>query len=343
MRSLSHQYTRDAYPPESESLMKNVLMHFLAAWVLGSAALAHAQTYPTKSVRILVGFAPGGSTDVTARIMALELSKLWNQQVVVDNRPGASGMIGAELAAKAAPDGYTLLVSPQTSIVVAPLLFPKMTYDPIRDFATVGVVGSSPQLLVIHPSLPPKSFREFIPFATANWRQLSFGSGGIGSTPHLGSELLNLSLGIKMVHVPYKGENPALADVLGGQLPLMFTNLPVGLPFAKAGKVRGLAITSLQRSPIAPEYPTIAESGFPDFDTATWSGLYMPAATPRELVTRVNADVTKVFNLPDVKQRMLSQGLDYGMYATPESHAAYVKSEFARWGKVIKDAGVKAE
>ena len=251
--------------------------------------------------------------------------------------------IGAELAARAAPDGYTLLVSPQTSIVVAPLLFPKMTYDSIRDFATVGVVGSSPQLLVIHPSLPPKSFKEFVPFAKANWRQLSFGSGGIGSTPHLGSELLNLSLGIKMVHVPYKGENPALADVLGGQLPLMFANLPVGLPFAKAGKVRGLAITSLQRSPIAPEYPTIAESGYPDFDTATWSGLYMPAATPRDLVMRVNADVTKIFNLPDVKQRMASQGLDYGMYATPDTHAAYVKSEFARWGKVIKDAGVKAE
>ena len=343
MRSVSHQYTRDAYRPESESLMKTALMHLLAAWLLGMAALGHAQSYPAKPVRILVGFAPGGSTDVTARIMALELSKLWNQQVIVDNRPGASGMIGAELAAKAAPDGYTLLVSPQTSIVVAPLLFQKMAYDPIRDFATVGVVGSSPQLLVIHPSLPPKTFREFIPFAKANSRQLSFGSGGIGSTPHLGGELLNLSLGIKLVHVPYKGENPALADVLGGQLPLMFTNLPVGLPFAKAGKVRGLAITSLQRSPIAPEYPTIAESGFPDFDTATWSGLYMPAATPRELVTRVNADVTKVFNLPDVKQRMLSQGLDYGMYATPDAHAAYVKSEFARWGKVIKDAGVKAE
>ena len=323
--------------------MKNFLRCLLAASLLPASALSHAQAYPAKPVRVMVGFAPGGSTDVTARIMAQELSKLWNQQVIVDNRPGASGMIGAELAAKAAPDGYTLLVSPQTSIVVAPLLFQKMAYDPIKDFATVGVVGSSPQLLVIHPSLPPKNFKEFVTFAKANWRQLSFGSGGIGSTPHLGSELLNLSLKVKMVHVPYKGENPALADVLGGQLPLMFSNLPVGLPFAKSGKLRGLAITSLERSPIAPEFPTIAESGFPGFDTATWSGLYMPAATPREIVMRVNADVVKVFNQPDAKQRMLGQGLDYGMYVTPEAHAAYVKSEFTRWGKVIREAGIKAE
>ena len=322
--------------------MKSML-HLIAWLVLCAATHVCAQAYPAKTVRIMVGFAPGGSTDVTARILAQELTKLWNQQVVVDNRPGASGMIGADLAAKAAPDGYTLLVSPQTSIVVAPLLFQKMAYDAIKDFATVGVVGSTPQLLVIHPSLPPKNFKEFTAFAKSNWKQLSYGSGGIGSTPHLGSELLNLSLKIKMVHVPYKGENPALADVLGGQLPLMLSNLPVGLPYAKSGRLRGLAITSLERSPIAPEIPTIAESGIPGFDTATWSGLYAPAATPREIVMRVNADVNRVFNLPDVKQRMQSQGIDYGMHTTPEAHAAYVKSEFVRWGKVIKDAGVRVE
>ncbi len=318
-------------------------LRLIALLLLCAAAQVHAQAFPAKTVRIVVGFAPGGSTDVTARIMALELARLWSQQVVVDNRPGASGMIGAELAAKAPPDGYTLLVSPQTSIVVAPLLFQKMAYDPIKDFTTVGVVGSSPQMLVIHPSLPPKNFREFAAFAKANARQLSYGSGGIGSTPHLAGELLNLSLKIKMVHVPYKGENPALADVLGGQLPLMFSNLPVALPQARAGKLRGLAITSLQRSPTAPEYPTVAESGIPDFDTATWSGLYAPAATPREIVMRVNADVVRLFSLPEVKQRMLSQGIDYGLHTTPEAHAAFVKSEIVRWGKVIKEAGVRAE
>ncbi len=311
--------------------------------LLCAATHVVAQAYPAKAVRIVVGFAPGGSTDVTARIIAQELSRLWNQQVVVDNRPGASGMIAAELAAKAAPDGYTLLVSPQTSIVVAPLLFSKMAYDPLKDFVPVAVVGSSPQLLVIHPSLPPRNFKEFAAFAKANAKRLSLGSGGIGSTPHLAGELLNLSLGIKMVHVPYKGENPALVDVLGGQLPLMFSNLPVAMPHAKAGKLRGLAVTSLQRSAIAPEYPTVAESGIPDFDTATWSGLYMPAATPRELVTRVNADVTKALNPPEVRQRMLGQGVDYGMHTTPESHAAYVKSEIVRWGKVIKEANVRVE
>ena len=319
------------------------LSRVIVTLALCSIAQVCAQAYPAKTVRIMVGFAPGGSTDVTARILAQELTKLWNQQVVVDNRPGASGMIGADLAAKAAPDGYTLLVSPQTSIVVAPLLFQKMAYDPGRDFATVGVVGSSPQLLVIHPSLPPKDIKEFMTFAKANWKQLSFGSGGIGSTPHLGSELLNLSLKIKMVHVPYKGEVPALADVIGGQLPLMLSNLPVAVPQAKAGKLRGLAVTSLQRTPIAPEYPTIAESGIPDFDTATWSGLYIPAATPRELVMRVSADVSKVFSLPEVKQRMLSQGIDYGMHTTPDAHAAYVKSETVRWGKVVREAGVRVE
>ena len=318
-------------------------LRLIALLLLCAAAQVHAQAYPAKTVRIVVGFAPGGSTDVTARIMAQELTKLWNQQIVVDNRPGASGMIGAELVAKAPPDGYTLLVSPQTSIVVAPLLFQKMAYDPIKDFATVAVVGSSPQLLVIHPSLPPKNFKEFAVFAKVNARQLSFGSGGLGSTPHLAGELLNLSLKIKMVHVPYKGENPALADVLGGQLPLMFSNLPVAVPHAKAGKLRGLAVTSLQRSPIAPEYPTVAESGIPGFDTATWSGLYVPAATPRELIMRVSADVNKALNLPEVRQRMLSQGIDQGAATTPEAHAAFVKSEIVRWGKVIKEAGVRAE
>jgi tripartite-type tricarboxylate transporter receptor subunit TctC len=318
-------------------------LRLIALLLLCVAAHVQAQAYPAKTVRIVVGFAPGGSTDVTARIMAQELTRLWNQQVVVDNRPGASGMIGAELAAKAPPDGYTLLVSPQTSIVVAPLLFQKMAYDPIKDFATVAVVGSSPQLLVIHPSLPPKNFREFAAFARANAKQLSFGSGGIGSTPHLAGELLNLSLKIKMVHVPYKGENPALADVLGGQLPVMFSNLPVSMPHAKAGKLRALAVTSLQRSQIAPEYPTVVESGIPDFDTATWSGLYVPAATPRELIMRVNADVNKALNLPEVRQRMLSQGIDQGTATTPETHAAFVKSEIVRWGKVIKEAGVRVE
>src|SRR3954463_4289976 len=249
---------------------------------------AHAQTFPAKSVRIVVGFTPGGVTDVAARIMAQKLTELWGQTVVVDNRPGASGIIGAESVSKAPPDGYTLLIAPQTSTSVATTLYPKLPYDVVRDIPIITVVGSSPQLLVLHPSLPPRSFKEFISFAKANYKTLSFGSGGLGSTPHLAGELLNLSLGIKMVHIPYKGEKTAIADGLGGQLPLMFSSLPVSLPLSKAGKLRALAITSPHRSPLAPEYPTIAESGIPGFETATWVALHAPGGTSRELIARIN-------------------------------------------------------
>ena len=304
---------------------------------------AHAQTYPAKPVRILVGFAPGGSTDLTARLFAQELNKMWGTQVVVDNRPGASGMIAAELTSKAPPDGYTWLVSPQTSTVVAPLIYKKIGYDPIRDFAPIAVIGSTPQLLVLHPSLPPRNFKEFSAFVKANAKTLSYGSGGFGSTPHMAGELLNTSLKVKVTHVPYKGENPGVADLLGGQIPYMFSNLPVALPHVQAGKLRAVAITSLKRSPLAPEFPTVAESGIPGFDTATWSGLYVPSATPRELVKRINADIVRIANAPEFRKRMLQQGIDQSDADTPEKHAAFLKTEFTRWGKVIQEAGVKVE
>jgi tripartite-type tricarboxylate transporter receptor subunit TctC len=322
--------------------MKTSLTLLLAA-ALGAAGAPHAQTYPAQTVRILVGFAPGGSTDITARIFAQELNKLWNMQVVVDNRPGASGMIGAELAAKSPPDGHTLLVSPQTSIVVAPLIFKKIPYDPVRDFATIAVIGSTPQLLVLHPSLPPRNFREFSAFVKANAKNLSYGSGGFGSTPHMAGELFNTSLKVRVTHIPYKGENPGVADLLGGQIPYMFSNFPVVFPQVQAGKLRAVAITSLKRSPLAPEFPTVAESGIPGFDTATWSGLYLPAATPREIVRRIHADITKIQSASDFKKRMLDQGIDQSDADTPEKHAAFLKSENAKWSKVIREAGVKAE
>jgi tripartite-type tricarboxylate transporter receptor subunit TctC len=321
----------------------NYAAALLAAAIFAFPSVSHAQSYPAKPVRIIVGFAPGGSTDLTARIFAQELNKMWNLQVVVDNRPGASGMIGAELASKAAPDGYTWLVSPQTSIVVAPLIFKKVNYDPIKDFAPIAVIGSTPQLLVLHPSLPPRNFKEFAAFVKANAKTLSYASGGFGSTPHMAGELLNTSLGVRVTHVPYKGENPGVADLLGGQIPYMFSNFPVVLPHVKAGKLRAVAITSPKRSPLAPEFPTVAESGIPGFDTATWSGLYLPAATPREIVQRVNADIRRIQSAPAFQKRMLEQGIDQSEADTPEKHAAFVKSETARWSKVIREAGVKAE
>ena len=319
--------------------MKRTIALLLAAVVSGPV---HAQTYPAKSVRIVVGFTPGGVTDVAARIIAQKLTEVWGQTVVVENRPGASGIIGAETVAKAPPDGYTLLLAPQTSTSVATTLYPKLPYDVVRDIPAITVIGSSPQLLVVHPSLPPRTFKEFVPFAKANYKTLSFGSGGLGSTPHLEGELLNLSLNIKMVHIPYKGENTAAADVLGGQLPLMFSSLPVSLPLSKSGKLRALAITSLQRSPLAPEYPTIAESGIPNFEGATWVALHAPAGINKELLTRINADVVKALNFADTRERLAQQGIDR-VGNTPDEAAAYVKSEITKWAKVIKAANVRID
>lgn len=330
---------------QGEKIAVNKVVKLLSLLIAMAAAAAplQAQNFPSRSARILVGFAPGGATDVTARLLAVEFNKLWGQQVVVDNRPGASGMIAAELVAKSPPDGHTLLISPQTSIVVAPLLIKKVAYDSLRDFAFVSVVGSTPQLLSIHPSLPPKNFKEFAAFVKANARNLSYGSGGIGSTPHMAGELLNMSLGVRVTHVPYKGENPGVADLLGGQIPYMFVNLPVALPHVQAGKLRAVAITSLKRSALAPDFPTVAESGIPDFDTATWNGLYLPAATPKDIITRIHTDLTKLLGSPELKDRMFKQGIDQSTNNTPEKHAAFVKAEFARWSKVIQEAGVKAE
>jgi tripartite-type tricarboxylate transporter receptor subunit TctC len=315
----------------------------LWAVLLSVAPVSNAQTYPSKTVRILVGFAPGGSTDLTARLFSQELARLWAIQVVVDNRPGASGLIAGELTAKAAPDGYTWLVSPQTTTVVAPLILKKVPFDPMKDFAPIAVIGSTPQLLVIHPSLPPRNFREFAAFAKNNATTLSYASGGIGSTPHMAGELFNTSLKVRITHVPYKGESPGVVDLLGGQIPYMFSNFPVVYPHVQAGKLRALAITSPQRSPLAPEFPTVAESGIPGFDTATWSGLYLPAATPRDIVKRIHGDIYRIMHAPEFKTRMLQQGIDQSPADTPEKHTAFLKSELVRWGKVIQDAGVRPE
>ena len=309
---------------------------------LTAATASVAQTYPAKPVRFLVGYAPGGATDINARIVALKLTEMWGQQVVVENRPGASGTIAAELVAKATPDGYLLLVAPQTSVVAAPLIFRKVNFDTMKDFAALSIVGSTPLLLVVHPSLPPKTFRDFTAFMKANAANLSYATGGIGSTPHFAAELLSISLGVRMVHIPYKGENPAVADIIGGQIPLMFSNISAVLPFVKAGRVRALAITSPKRSPLAPEYPTVAESGFPDFDVATWSGLYAPSAIARDLGVRISGDIAKAVRMPDVKERMANQGID-PVGSTPEEHLAYIKSEFTRIGRVAREANIRAD
>ena len=309
------------------------------ALVAGTAA---AQSFPSKQVRIIVGLAPGGTTDLVSRILAQKLTEAWGQNVIVDNRPGASGMIGGDLVAKAAPDGYTLLITPQTSIAVAPALYGKAPYDAAKDFATITLVGSTPLLMVVHPSFPPKTFAEFAVLAKKSGNKLTFGSGGIGSSPHMAGELLSAQLGISMNHVPYKGENPAIADTIGGQIPIMFANLPVAVPHVKTGKLRGLANTAATRSPLAPEIPTVAESGFKDYAIATWYGFLGPAGLPPELIARLQRDVSRIVNQPDNRERLVNMGVDI-IANSPDEFAAYLRAEIARYTKIIKDAGIKVE
>ena len=314
----------------------------LAAALAAGVGTAAAQGYPAKSVRIMVGLAPGGTTDLVARILAQRLTEAWGQTVVVENRPGASGMIGADVVAKAAPDGYTLLITPQTSIAVAPALYGKAPYDPLKDFVTITLAGSTPLLMVVHPSFPPRTFAEFVTLAKKSGSQLTFGSGGIGSSPHMAGELLSARLGVKMNHVPYKGENPALADTIGGQIPIMFGNLPVAVPHVNSGKLRALANTSSNRSPLAPQVPTVAESGFNDFAIATWYGMLGPAGLPPDLVARIQRDVARVVNQPENRERLVSMGVDI-IANSPEEFGAFLRTEVARYAKVVKDQGLKAE
>jgi tripartite-type tricarboxylate transporter receptor subunit TctC len=308
---------------------------------LAATSLAHAQSYPTKTVRIIVGLAPGGTTDVFTRTLAQRLTEAWGQTVIVENRPGASGMIGAEAVAKAAPDGYTLLVSPQTSLAVAPALYGKAPYDTAKDFAPVSLLGSTPLVMIVHPSFPAKSFAEFVALAKKG-TPLTYGSGGVGSSPHMTGELISAALGVKMNHVPYKGENPAIADTIGGQIPIMFGNLPVALPHVRSGRVVALATTTARRSPLAPEIPTMSEGGIKDFEMATWYGMLAPAGTPPELVQKIQRDAARVLSDAQTRDRLTQMGVDL-ILNTPEEFRTYLNAEIARYTKIIKSAGLKAE
>jgi len=311
---------------------------------------AHAQTsapadkgaYPARNVRIIVGLAPGGTTDVFTRILAQRLTEAWGHNVIVENRPGASGMIGGDAVAKSPPDGYTLLVSPQTSLAVAPALYGKAPYDTAKDFAPISLLGSTPLLMIVHPSFPARTFAEFVALAKKPGHQLTFGSGGIGSSPHMAGELLSARLGVKMTHVPYKGENPAIADTMGGQIPIMFGNLPVAVPHVQTGKLRALANTTAKRSPLAPEVPTVAEAGFKDFAIATWYGMLAPAGTPPDVVARVHRDASRVLTQAETRDRLTKMGVDLALSA-PDEFRTYLQSEIARYTKIVKTAGLKAE
>jgi tripartite-type tricarboxylate transporter receptor subunit TctC len=301
----------------------------------------HSQTYPARPVRIVVPFAAGGGVDLTARILAQRLSERSGHSFFVENRPGASGIIGTEYVAKAAPDGYTLLVGSQTTQAVVPAMYVKVGYDAMRDFIGVTEIATSPLLIVVHPSLPVRSVKDLIALAKARPGQLSFGAAS-GGTPHMAGELFKLTAGVDLLFVPYKGEGPAVADAMGGQISMVFSNLPVSLPLARSGKLRGLAVTSLQRVPTASDIPTASESGLPRFEASTWFGLFAPAAVSREIVTKLHADSAAALNVPDVKEKMSTQGL-FVVASTPEAFAAHLKKEIPRWAKVVKNAGIKPQ
>ncbi|MGV3629291.1 MAG: tripartite tricarboxylate transporter substrate binding protein [Betaproteobacteria bacterium] len=301
---------------------------------------AIAQSYPAKAVRIVVGYPPGGPTDVLARIVAQKLTESWGQQVLVDNRPGASGMIGAEVTVRAIPDGYTLLMVPVT-YAVTPSLYPKMSYDAVKDLAPVAQVAAAPFILVVHPTLPVKTVKDLITLARSRPAQINYASASAGGMPHLAGELFNTMTGVKMVHIPYKGAAPATTDLLAGQVSLMFNNMLSAMPQVKNGRLRAIAVTSTKRSAAAPELPTIAET-VPGYEASGWYAALAPAATPRELITRLNNDMNRVMKMPDVTQRLAGDGVE-AVGITAEQFGRYLQQEIAKWGKVVKASGAKAD
>ena len=298
--------------------------------------------YPSKPIRLVVPFPPAGPTDVVARLVGQKLAERWNQQVVVENRAGAGGTIGAELVARTAADGYTLLMGSTANMAVNVTLYAKLSYDPMKDFVPVNLAAITPNLMVVNPSLPVANVREFIALAMAKPASINYASGGSGTPSHLAAELFKTMAGIQMNHIPYKGSIPALTDVMGGQVTLMFDSMPSALPLVKSGRLKALAQTGAKRSASVPELPTIGESGLPGYEVAGWFGLFAPAGTPRDIVTKLSNEITLVLNLPDVKERYSLLGAEPGP-GNPAEFAQFLASEIAKWAKVIRDSGAKAE
>ena len=312
--------------------------------LLGShAALAQtAANYPARTVRFIAPFPPGGSTDLLARLVALKLSEAWGQQVIVENRGGAAGTIGVELAARAAPDGYTIVMGHVGTFGVNPTLYPKLPYDAIRDFAPITVLATVPNGMAVHPSLPVKTARDFVALAKAKPGELLYASGGSGSASHLAGEYFKLLTKIEMVHVPYKGTAPAMISMISGQTTMTITGMVALMPHVKSSRLKLLGVATLKRLSIMPEIPTINESGVPGYDANQWYGVLAPAATPRDIIVKLNTDIIKVLARPDVKERLAADGAQ-PVGNTPEQFAAHIKSEIARWAPVVKASGAKPD
>jgi len=317
-------------------------MRFLLACLLATAHLALAQdTWPSRPLRLILPFPPGGGTDILGRLIAERLSASLGQPVVVENRGGAGGNVGAEAAARSAPDGYTIvLVAP--SLAISPTLYSKLNYDPVKDFAPVSLVATVPNVVITQPSIPAGTLQEFAALARSKPGGLNFGSGGSGTSNHLAGELFNIVAGVKLVHVPYKGVNLAMQDVLAGNIHFVVIGIPAAAPHIKAGKLKALAVLAPRRSAALPDVPTAAESGMPEFDVTTWYGVLAPAGTPRPIVARLNQEIARIRHSEELKAPLAASGTD-PLTDTPEEFATYIKQEIAKWGDVVRKANLKAD
>lgn len=314
----------------------------IGAGISGTLTAASESNYPQRPVRMIVPFPPGGANDIVARLVAQRLNERWGRPVVIDNRGGAGGNIGTELGVKAAPDGYTLLVGSVSTLASNVGLYPKLPFDPRRDLAPVTLIATVPSILVVNPSVAAASVQELIQLARATPKRLNFSSFGDGSSAHLMGEMFKSMAKIDIVHVPYKGGGPALVAVVSGEVQMGFSNLSVALPQVKAGKVRGIAVTSAKRAMALPETPTIAESGLADFEASTWVGIVAPVGTPRALIQRINRDIHSVIAEPEMKNQLLSRALEPAA-STPEAFARQIRTDIERWSKIIREVGVRAE
>ena len=318
--------------------MKRVFVFLL----LFAVVVPLAQAFPERPVRFVVGFTPGGPSDILARALGQKLAERWGQQVVVENRPGAGGNLAAEAVARSAPDGYSWLLGNNSILATNHALYRKLAYDPVKDFAPVALVAVQPNILVVHPDVPAKSLAELIALARQSPGKLNYASSGAGAAAHLAGELFKTMAGVDIVHVPYKGAQPALTDVVAGQVQLMFATSASAIPYMKQGRLRALAVTTAQRSPSVPELPTVAEAGLPGFEATTWHGVVVPAATPRAVIEKINADVNAVLKEKDLSERLAGLGAEV-ITGTPRDFAEYIAREIPKWTKVVKDSGARAD
>jgi len=326
---------------ECRVMTKQILGVALCVWAT-TAAGQNTGDFPQRPLRMVVPFPPGGSTDIVGRIVAMKLTESFGQQVIVDNRAGAGGNLGIDVVAKASPDGHTILMSSVTTLAIGVSLYSKLPYDVNRDLAPVALVGSVPFVLLVNSALPAKSVRDLIALAKAKPGQLNFGSAGTGTSAHFASELFKSLAGIDIVHVPYKGNAPAIADLIGGHIQMMFDFLPSAMPHIKSGKVRALAVSPTRRASTLPEVPTMSESGVPAYDMLSYFGVLVPGRTPVPVVSRLNAEINRMASMPDVRESYARQGIDPATQ-TPAQFATYLQSEIALWAKIVKQTGVKAE